>query len=90
MPALVQPRWIRILETTAKAGRHLRPLADALPAAVSPTIGARTMLTAIIFIVIGIFIGWNVAQPPWAKSLQDKAVAGVRGLISKTSTKNGP
>ena len=48
------------------------------------------MLTAIIFIVIGIFIGWNVAQPPWAKSLQDKAVAGVRGLISKTSTKNGP
>ena len=48
------------------------------------------MLTATIFIVIGIFIGWNVAQPPWAKDLQDKVVTGVRGLLNKTSNKNGP
>ena len=79
-----------ILEAAAKAGHHLYPLADALPAVVSPNIGLRTMFTAIIFIIIGIVIGWNVAQPPWAKDLQDKAVTAVRGLISKTSNKNGP
>ncbi len=44
------------------------------------------MLTAIFFIAIGIVIGWNIPQPPWAKDLQDKAVDGIRGLTGK----NGP
>jgi hypothetical protein len=31
-------------------------------------------MTSIILIVIGMLIGWNLPQPIWAKTLQDKAV----------------
>lgn len=32
------------------------------------------MLEAIFYIAIGAFVGWNLPQPAWAKSLQSKAV----------------
>jgi hypothetical protein len=37
----------------------------------------------LIVLIIGIFIGWNLPQPPWAKSLQNKATAGLRSLLKK-------
>jgi hypothetical protein len=34
----------------------------------------------LIILFIGIFIGWNLPQPPWAKSFQDGVVRLVRSL----------
>ena len=34
---------------------------------------------SILFICVGILIGWNLPQPDWAKSLQDKVVAAIKG-----------
>ena len=28
--------------------------------------------------VVGLFVGWNLPQPSWAKYVQDKLVAGLR------------
>jgi hypothetical protein len=41
------------------------------------------MIEAVIYIAIGTFIGWNLPQPMWAKSLQNKAVDVLRqkGII---------
>lgn len=33
--------------------------------------------------LVGAFIGWNLPQPPWAKWLQAKAVAGVKSLVAR-------
>ncbi len=41
------------------------------------------MLSILFWICVGIFIGWNLPQPDWAKSLQDKVVAMVRGTGNK-------
>jgi hypothetical protein len=30
------------------------------------------MLTAIICLLIGLFVGWNLPQPDWAYNLQEK------------------
>lgn len=32
------------------------------------------MLEAIIYIAIGAFVGWNLPQPEWAKTIQSKAL----------------
>ena len=45
------------------------------------------MFAAIFFIAVGIIIGWNLPQPPWAKDLQDRAVAAIRGLIDKSGNR---
>lgn len=37
----------------------------------------------LFILVIGIFIGWNLPQPPWARSLQNKAVAALQSLLKK-------
>lgn len=34
-------------------------------------------------ICIGAFVGWNVAQPPWAKDLQDRVVGILESLTNK-------
>lgn len=41
------------------------------------------MLVLLIGLVIGIVIGWNWAQPPWAKSLQSRFVSFVSSSNSK-------
>ncbi len=41
------------------------------------------MFTMLLFIAIGILIGWNLPQPTWAKEIQDKVVNGVRGIAGK-------
>ena len=39
----------------------------------------RIMWSTLFWICVGIFIGWNLPQPTWAKSLQDKVVAAIKG-----------
>lgn len=41
------------------------------------------MWSALFWICVGIVIGWNLPQPPWAKSLQDKAIAAIKGESDK-------
>ncbi|WP_274607590.1 hypothetical protein [Thiococcus pfennigii] len=41
------------------------------------------MFSALIILAIGIIIGWNWPQPPWARDAQAKTVAWVRSLFSK-------
>jgi hypothetical protein len=41
------------------------------------------MLESLLLIAIGIVIGWNLPQPPWARDLQDKAVQFFRDLTNK-------
>jgi hypothetical protein len=42
------------------------------------------MIYALIILIIGIFIGWNLPQPPWAKDLQARIVSLVKALRDKT------
>lgn len=37
-------------------------------------------MTTLITLLIGMFIGWNLPQPDWARSLQGKVVELLRGL----------
>jgi hypothetical protein len=37
------------------------------------------MLSTLFWICVGIMIGWNLPQPAWAKSLQDKVVETIKG-----------
>lgn len=30
------------------------------------------MLETLLWIIVGMFIGWNLAQPQWAKDLQQR------------------
>lgn len=32
------------------------------------------MIGTIIALVVGLFVGWNLPQPAWAKAVQDKVV----------------
>ncbi len=41
----------------------------------------------LIILVIGIFIGWNLPQPPWAKIFQDNVVGFLRTLLDKNSNR---
>lgn len=42
------------------------------------------MIEILFFIAVGMFIGWNLPQPPWARQLQDKAVRFFYGLTDKS------
>jgi hypothetical protein len=41
------------------------------------------MLTILFWICVGILIGWNLPQPDWAKTLQNKAVSAIKELGNK-------
>ncbi|MGA7981112.1 MAG: hypothetical protein WCA32_12945 [Chromatiaceae bacterium] len=41
------------------------------------------MWWVLFWICVGILIGWNLPQPAWAKSLQDKTVAAIKGAANK-------
>lgn len=32
------------------------------------------MIEVAIYVLIGVFIGWNLPQPSWAKNVQDRIV----------------
>ena len=36
-------------------------------------------MSTLLILVIGIFIGWNLPQPAWARAIQDKLVGMIRG-----------
>ncbi len=40
-------------------------------------------MSSLTTLVIGIFIGWNLPQPPWAKELQD-TLAGIARSTTKS------
>lgn len=40
------------------------------------------MIDTIIWIIIGAFIGWNLPQPSWAKTIQEK----IQSFISKKNS----
>jgi len=37
------------------------------------------MWSMLFWVAVGIVIGWNLPQPRWAKSLQDRLVAALKG-----------
>jgi hypothetical protein len=43
------------------------------------------MLYALFWVLVGMFIGWNLPQPAWARELQDKVVGIVKGVIGNGS-----
>ena len=43
----------------------------------------RIMLSTLFWICVGIFIGWNLPQPHWARSLQNRVVAAIKGPGSR-------
>lgn len=38
---------------------------------------------SIVWLVLGMFIGWHFPQPLWAKVLQEKVLEVVKGVVSK-------
>jgi len=43
------------------------------------------MLYTLFILAVGIVIGWNLPQPPWARDLQDRAVRSVKTILDKIS-----
>ena len=41
------------------------------------------MMDTILMILLGMFIGWNIPQPAYAKFIQDKVLGFFRNLMSK-------
>jgi hypothetical protein len=40
-------------------------------------------MSTILTLLIGIFIGWNLPQPDWAKAIQDKLVSLIQSSLRK-------
>lgn len=40
-------------------------------------------MSTILTLLIGMFIGWNLPQPDWAKAIQDKIVSLIQASIKK-------
>jgi hypothetical protein len=36
-------------------------------------------MSTLLILVIGIFIGWNLPQPAWARNIQDRLLGMIRG-----------
>jgi len=41
------------------------------------------MLYTLFILAVGVVIGWNLPQPPWARDLQDRAVRSVKAILDK-------
>lgn len=41
------------------------------------------MIEMTVYILIGMFIGWNLPQPAYAKMIQDKVVAWFKGFFNR-------
>jgi hypothetical protein len=42
-----------------------------------------TVMTTLLTLLIGMFIGWNLPQPDWARAIQDKVVDLFQSLLKK-------
>lgn len=40
-------------------------------------------MSTLLTLLIGVFIGWNLPQPAWAKAFQDKVLEFIRAAINK-------
>ena len=40
-------------------------------------------METILYIIIGMFIGWNLPQPKYAKYIQDKVLTLLRNLVNQ-------
>lgn len=40
-------------------------------------------MSTLLALLIGMFIGWNLPQPAWARAIQDKVLNFLRSAISK-------
>lgn len=40
-------------------------------------------MSTLFWIAVGMFIGWNLPQPTWARELQEKVVAAIKTLSNK-------
>jgi hypothetical protein len=40
-------------------------------------------MTTLITLLIGMFIGWNLPQPAWARAIQDKVMQFLHSTIRK-------
>ena len=40
-------------------------------------------MTTLITLLIGMFIGWNLPQPGWARAIQDKAMQMLDSITRK-------
>ncbi|MGB5426902.1 MAG: hypothetical protein WBN95_08930 [Gammaproteobacteria bacterium] len=40
-------------------------------------------MSTLLILTIGIFIGWNLPQPAWARNIQDRLVELMRGMMSR-------
>ena len=40
-------------------------------------------MSTLFWIAVGMFIGWNLPQPAWARDLQAKVVAAIKTLSNK-------
>ncbi|MGD8206769.1 MAG: hypothetical protein PVH47_01700 [Thiohalocapsa sp.] len=48
------------------------------------------MWSILFWIVVGVVIGWNLPQPSWAKSLQDRLVAAIKAVGKPPSRSQPP
>ncbi len=44
-------------------------------------------MSSLTTLVIGIFIGWNLPQPPWAREVQDAATKIFRSTIKNVANR---
>jgi len=40
-------------------------------------------MTTLLTLLIGMFIGWNLPQPDWARAIQDKIVSMLQASLRK-------
>lgn len=38
----------------------------------------------LLVLIIGVFIGWNLPQPSWAKALQDRVLRAIRAATNSS------
>ena len=42
-------------------------------------------MTAALWIAVGVIVGWNLPQPEWAHTLQEKVVTWVKAQFSSNA-----
>ncbi len=40
-------------------------------------------MSTLLILVLGIFIGWNLPQPAWARAIQDRLVGIISGAARR-------
>jgi hypothetical protein len=43
------------------------------------------MISSLFWVTVGVFFGWNVQQPDWARQLQERVMKTVNELLGRSS-----